>query len=201
MVYAVGLTGGIGCGKSSAAKIFASLGAAVIDTDEIAHQLTSLGQPALKTIAASFGNEYLQSDGNLDRKQIRQLIFSDKTAKTKLENILHPLIKQQVINELNKCTAPYVLVVVPLLLETENYNDLIQRVLVIDCTEDQQVTRTMARSHLSLQEVQAIMATQVLRNKRLALADDVITNTSNLESLRTQILQLHETYLHAKQTE
>ena len=200
MVYAVGLTGGIGCGKSSAAKIFASLGATVIDTDEIAHQLTALGQPALEIIATTFGNEYLHADGTLDRKRMRQLIFSDKAAKSKLENILHPLIKQQVIDELNKCTSPYALVVVPLLLETENYNDLIQRILVVDCTEDQQITRTMARSHLSSQEVQAIMATQILRNNRLALADDVVTNTGNLESLRTQILQLHETYLRAKQT-
>lgn len=201
MVYAVGLTGGIGCGKSSAAKIFASLGAAVIDTDAIAHQLTAIGQPALESITSTFGYEYLQSDGNLDRARMRKLIFSDKAAKNKLENILHPLIKQQVANELGKCSAPYALIVVPLLMETQNYHNLIQRVLVVDCTEDQQITRTMARNHLSSEEVQAIMDTQVPRSKRLAIADDVITNTDNLESIRTQILRLHEIYLRAKQTD
>ncbi|TCV83001.1 dephospho-CoA kinase [Sulfurirhabdus autotrophica] len=197
MVYTVGLTGGIGCGKSSAARLFASLGAAVIDTDEIAHQLTALGQPALASISAAFGNQYFHSDGNLDRARMRQLIFSDQTAKIKLENILHPLIKQQAMNALSECTAPYALIVVPLLLETGNYDELIQRKLLVDCTEEQQISRTMARSKLTVQEVQAIMATQIPRNERLALADDIITNTGEFSSMQTQVLQLHETYLQA----
>ncbi len=197
MVYTVGLTGGIGCGKSCAARLFATLGATVIDTDEIAHQLTALGQPALEFIATAFGNEYFHSDGNLDRARMRQLIFSDQTAKLKLENILHPLIRQKVMKKLGECTTPYALVVVPLLLETGSYHALIQRKLIVDCTEERQIARTMARSKLTAQEVQAIMATQIPRIERLALADDIITNSGDFNSMQPQILQLHESYLQA----
>ena len=195
MTFAVGVTGGIGCGKSSAARIFAELGAAVIDTDEIAHRLTAPGQPALDAIAQTFGNDYIQPDGNLDRSKMRQLIFSSPTAKKRLEDILHPLIKQQVASELKECDAEYALIIVPLLLETGNYYDLIQRILVVDCEEAQQISRTMARSNLSMQEVHAIMSTQVPREKRLELADDILVNDKDIEYLKPRISQLHQKYL------
>jgi len=199
MVFAVGLTGGIGCGKSSVAKIFAALGAAVIDTDEIAHHLTARGMPALEAIAKRFGTEFVLPDGNLDRARMRQLIFSDPKAKKSLEDILHPLIKQQVIHELNKCDASYALIVIPLLLETGNYSNLVARILVVDCEEDQQVARTMARSNLASKEVRAIMASQISRQKRLEVADDVIKNVYDLDSLQRQIEALHFTYMQLSQ--
>lgn len=195
MTYAIGVTGGIGCGKSSVAHLFAALGAAIIDTDEIAHRLTDIGQSTLTTIADVFGSNFIQANGHLDRSKMRRLVFSDPAAKTKLESILHPLIKQQVSAELGNCNADYALLIVPLLLETRNYDDLIQRILVVDCNEEQQIARTMARSNLSLQEVQAIMHSQISRNKRLELADDILVNNLTLENLKPQIMQLHQKYL------
>lgn len=195
MVYAVGVTGGIGCGKSSAARLFAELGASIIDTDEIAHGLTRHGQPALTRIAHTFGNAFIQADGNLDRSKMRHLVFSDAEAKRRLEDILHPLIKQQVTCAMDKCNAGYALLIVPLLMETGHYDDLIQRTLVVDCDEPQQIARTIARSHLSAAEVQAIMATQVSRKIRLARADDVLQNNGTIEHLKPQIVQLHQKYL------
>ena len=201
MTYAVGVTGGIGCGKSSAARLFAGLGAAIIDTDEIAHRLTGPGQPALTAIAQTFGIEFIQPDGNLDRSKMRQLVFSDPGARKRLESILHPLIKQQAAADLAKCDADYALLIVPLLLETGNYDDLVRRILVVDCEEAQQIARTMARSNLSLQEVHAIMACQISREQRLELADDVLLNALDLEKLKPQIAQLHQKYLRLAQAD
>jgi len=195
LAYAVGLTGGIGCGKSSAAHFFAELGAGVIDTDVIAHQLTQAGSPALETIRREFGPEYLLPDGSLDRARMRQLIFSDDAAKARLEAILHPLIKKRVLAETESIDAPYLLIVVPLLLETGNYGDVVCRVLVVDCDEQQQLQRTMARSALSAAEVSAIMSKQLSRQARLRVADDVIQNTGSLEDMRRQVENLHRQYL------
>ena len=195
MAYAVGLTGGIGCGKSSAAHFFAELGAGVIDTDVIAHQLTQAGSPALETIQHAFGPAYLLPDGNLNRPKLRQLVFSDDAAKVRLEAILHPLIKQRVLDEMKSIAAPYLLIVVPLLLETGNYGDVVCRVLVVDCDEQQQRQRTMARSSLSAPEVSAIMSKQIGRQARLREANDVIHNTGDLENLRRQVENLHRQYL------
>jgi len=193
--YAVGLTGGIGCGKSSAAQLFAELGAGVIDTDVIAHQLTQTGSPALKTIRDEFGPDYLLPDGSLDRARMRRLIFSDDAAKARLEAILHPLVKQRVLGEMETSDAPYLLIVVPLLLETGNYGDVVCRVLAVDCDERQQLQRTMARSALSAAEVSAIMSKQLSRQARLKEADDVIHNTGSPEDLRRQVESLHRQYL------
>ena len=174
MPFCVGLTGGIGCGKSSVAQVFAELGAGIIDTDVISHQLVAPGTPALTVIRDAFGDDFLQRDGHLNRAKMRSLIFSDSTAKSKLEAILHPLIKQRVIEEMRLCLAPYAIIVVPLLLESGQYQNLIQRTLVVDCSEHQQIARTMARSGLSADEVASIMANQMDRKIRLGFANDVI---------------------------
>lgn len=189
------MTGGIGCGKSSAARIFAEHGAAVIDTDEIAHRLTAAGQPALDAVIRAFGGEFLQPDGSLDRARLRRLIFADPEAKARLEGILHPLIRQGVEKALAGCRAPYAVVVVPLLLETGGYRHLIQRILVVDCEESQQVWRTMARSALTEEEVEAIMARQMTRGERLRQADDILPNDRDAAELRRRVGWLHREYL------
>jgi dephospho-CoA kinase len=195
LAYVVGLTGGIGCGKSSAAQLFAELDAGVIDTDVIAHQLTAAGSPAMEAIRHAFGSDYLLPDGSLDRAKMRQLIFSDDAAKARLEAILHPLIKQRVLGEMARIDAPYLVIVVPLLLETTNYGDVVRRVLVVDCDEYQQLQRTMARSALSAAEVSAIISKQLNREARLKRADDVIHNMGSMEDLRQQVENLHRQYL------
>lgn len=191
----IGLTGGIGCGKTSAARIFAALGAAVIDTDEIAHRLTEKGSPALASIAGQFGAACLLRDGNLDRAGLRKRIFSDHAAKEKLEAILHPLIKQRVISEMAAIHAPYLLLVVPLFFETGAYRDLVDRVLVVDCDESQQISRTTSRSKLSAAEVRAIMANQIPRAERIKQADDTLSNQGGQEDLEQQVGNLHRRYL------
>lgn len=192
----IGLTGGIGSGKSTAAHIFAKLGAEVIDTDAIAHSLTAPGQPAVAAIAAAFGPQHLAADGSLDRATMRQLVFNEPQAKKQLENILHPLIRHAVKEQLAlPSSAAYRIVVVPLLFETQSYSEIISRILVVDCPETQQVERAMARSRLSEDEVQAIMAAQIPRADRLAGADDVIVNDTSLENLTIQVNELHKKYL------
>ena len=194
MAYCVGLTGGIGCGKSTVAQAFADLGAAVIDTDAISHALTESGAPACQEIIDQFGSSFVLPQGTLDRAKLRTLIFSDNTAKTKLESILHPLIHAQVLSALDHCTAPYALLVVPLLFETRQYLALVQRTLVVDCDENSQVARAMARSHLSEAEVRAIMAHQLARSERLQQAEDVIRNESDFETLQLRVAALHTRY-------
>ncbi len=194
MLYCVGLTGGIGCGKSTVAQAFEALGAAVIDTDAIAHALTQSGAPGYLEIIRQFGSDFVLPQGGLDRAKLRALIFSDATAKTMLESILHPLILAQVQTELKHCDAPYAVIVVPLLFETKSYLPLVQRKLVVDCDESSQIARTMARSHLSEAEVRSIMVAQLPRQERLQQADDIIRNESNLASLRSSVAALHEQY-------
>jgi dephospho-CoA kinase len=193
--FCVGLTGGIGSGKSSAARIFAELGAAVVDTDDIAHQLTGAGGLAVPAIASEFGEDYLAADGALDRAKMRHLVFSDPAARERLERILHPLIRAESHARIAAATHPYVIVVVPLLLETGAYRTLIQRILVVDCEEALQIRRTMERSGLSEAGVRAIMATQVPRATRLAAADDVLNNDTDRAALRRSVETLHAHYL------
>jgi len=195
MPFAIGLTGGIGSGKSAAARLFAERGADVIDTDAIAHQLTAPGAPALAQIAAGFGADILQPDGSLDRAQLRQRIFSDPAAKAQLEAILHPLIRQQAAALVAASRAPYALVVVPLLVESGGYRELIRRVLVVDCREATQMARTMARSGLTEEQTRAIMTHQATRQQRLAQADDVIDNDGDLAKLERQVAAMHQSYL------
>lgn len=194
-MFTIGLTGGIGCGKTTATRIFAALGAAVIDTDEIAHRLTAKGATALAAIVEQFGAACLLQDGNLDRAGLRKRIFSDRAAKKKLEAILHPLIRQQVTSEMAAAQAPYSILVVPLFFETGAYRSLVDRVLVVDCDESQQISRTMDRSRLSVDEVRAIMANQVSREQRIARADDILSNRDGQEDLEQQVKHLHQGYL------
>lgn len=194
MPFVVGLTGGIGSGKSTVAGIFSELGAGVVDTDRISHDLTSPGGAALDAIAHRFGTQYLTSAGGLNRELMRALVFSDPGAKSDLESILHPLIGAESARLVRASDAPYVLLVVPLLFETSGHSRRFQRVLVVDCDEQNQVSRVVRRG-LPPSQVHAIMAAQVSRAQRLAGADDVIRNDADIPGLRAQIAPLHRKYL------
>jgi dephospho-CoA kinase len=200
MPFCVGLTGGIAAGKTSAAKRFEELGAAVVDTDAIAHELTRSGTPAMTQIGRAFGPEFVAPDGGLERARMRQLVFRDPQARTKLEAILHPLIREQARARIAAAQQPYVIVVVPLLLETGAYGDLVQRVLVVDCSEAQQIERAMRRNRLEEAEVRAILAAQLSRAERLQRADDVIDNSGGTEMMRRQVDAMHAKYLALAQS-
>jgi len=195
MRYVVGLTGGIGSGKSAAAGLFAEMGAGIVDTDAIARELTASGGAALRQIRMAFGEDMIARDGSLDRGAMRRLVFGDAAAKARLEAILHPMIRIEADLRCMQSTAPYVVLVVPLLVETGFYRGRLDRVLVVDCDEATQVSRTMARSGLQAEQVRAIMATQASRAQRLEVADDVIDNGGDLAGLRVQVLRLHASYL------
>lgn len=193
--FSVGLTGGIGCGKSTVADLFAALGATIVDTDVIAHALTAPQGAAMPAIVAEFGPDFAQPDGALDRARMRTLVFSDATARARLETILHPRIRAATEAAGQAATGAYVIYVVPLLIESGSWRERVTRVLAIDCSEDTQVARVMQRSHLSADEVRAIMATQVTRARRLTEADDVVDNDAGLDALQKQVQALHERYL------
>jgi len=195
MVYCVGVTGGIGSGKSSAAALFAERGAGIVDTDDIAHEMTRPGGRAMPAIITAFGPGIAAADGSLDRAVMRQRVFAEPAQRKVLEGILHPLIRAEARDRVSSSTAPYVMLVVPLLLETGGYPDLVRRVLVIDCEESQQISRTMQRSALTEEAVRAIMAAQLPRQQRLAGAHDVLLNNGDLSRLRSQIDHLHDRYL------
>ncbi|MGZ8135749.1 MAG: dephospho-CoA kinase [Methylococcaceae bacterium] len=190
----IGLTGGIGCGKSTATDLFAKLGAPVIDADHIAHRLVEKGQPALNLIQQVFGAETLTPDGSLDRKSLRNIIFSDHVQKVKLESILHPLIYDAIRAEAKQINAPYCIICIPLLFET-GMIDTIDRVLVIDCPVEVQIARVSRRDHLDAKSVQSILDNQVSRAFRIANADDLIDNSETDETLAEQIKKLHNLYL------
>ena len=194
-MFTVGLTGGIGSGKSTVADCFAALGVPVIDTDVIARDLAAPGGAALDAIRAVFGEAVMQADGTLDRAALRRRVFADSAARHQLEAILHPRIRQVVGDMLAMLSAPYALIVIPLLVETGGYRDVLNRVLVVDCPEDVQVARVRARSGLTQAEIKAILAAQVGRAERLAVADDIIVNTATLEALRAEVAALHQRYL------
>ncbi len=195
MSFIVGLTGGIGCGKSKVADLFAEQGAGIIDTDVIAHQLTKSGGDAIAAIRSAFGGACITDDGALDRAIMRKLIFSNTAAKLRLEQILHPLILEQVKVQLRQLQAkPYVIIVVPLLAESSAFRQRVQRVLVVDCIEDTQIARVIGRNRMTDAEVRAIIAQQTSRTDRLRLADDVINNDDGLENLAAQVSVLHQRY-------
>lgn len=199
MSLIVGLTGGIGSGKSTVAALFAEHGAGIIDTDALAHRLTQAGGEAIETIRDAFGNDYLTHAGALDRAKMRRLIFSDAAAKQRLEQILHPLIREHAKTELRQLQEkPYIIVVVPLLPESPAFRKLVQRVLVVDCDENTQVARVIGRSRMTEEEVRAIIIRQTPRADRLRLADDVICNDAGLDSLAGQVAALHERYCTAQ---
>ncbi len=196
MTYIIGLTGGIGSGKSTVADLLAAKGAALVDTDVIAHQLTAPHGAAMTAIAEAFGADVVAADGSLDRAAMRRLAFSDPAAKTRLEEILHPLIRQRSDEACQQAkAAPYIVLVVPLLVESANYRRRIDRLLVVDCDEATQIARVMQRSALSAEQVRAIIATQATRAARLAVADDVLRNDGNMAELLPQIERLHQQFL------
>jgi dephospho-CoA kinase len=201
MAPVIALTGGIGSGKSSVANILAALGAAVVDTDEIAHEITAAGEPGSRLISQEFGPEFLDENGALDRNRMRELVFTDASAKQRLEALLHPMIRAEVEARVGNFAArpaaeiPYIVIVVPLLIETGAYRDLACRVLVVDCDEAQQIARVMHRSGLAPAAVKAIMAAQVSRAERLHHADDVVRNDGDLAALQAAVETLHGKYL------
>ncbi len=195
MTLCVGLTGGIGCGKSTVADLFAEHGAAIIDTDVIAHRITLADGEAIPAISAAFGGEFIKVDGTLDRTRMRKLIFSDAAAKQVLESILHPLILKHAKAQLSATKDNgYIILVVPLLAESPAFQQLVQRVLVVDCDEATQISRVTGRNRISKTEVRAIIAQQTPRAKRLLLADDVIINDATLNKLAEEVAVLHERY-------
>jgi len=195
MTFIVGLTGGIGSGKSAAAQVFEELGATVIDTDAIAHTLTGPGGAAIEPIRNAFGGDYITADGALARARMRDLVFADAAKKRLLESILHPLIRARSEALVLAARGAYVILMVPLLIESGAYRARCQRILVVDCPEQTQIARVTARSGISAAQVRAIMATQVARAERLAAADDVIDNSRDLAHLRRQVEMLHPRYV------
>ena len=191
----VGLTGGIGSGKTTVADRLAHLGAAVVDTDEISRNLTGPAGAAMEAVRDAFGARFVTADGALDRAAMRALAFEDPAARARLEAILHPAIRARADAMLAETHAPYALVVVPLLFETRGYIDRVERVLVVDCPEALQVRRVAARSSLAPDEVRRIMAAQWPRWRRLQLADDVVWNGGSQADLEPQCARLHALYL------
>ncbi|HWV15899.1 MAG TPA: dephospho-CoA kinase [Cellvibrio sp.] len=194
----IGLTGGIGSGKSEVSRRFQALGIEVVDADEASRELVKAGSPALTAIAAHFGDRLIKGDGSLDRAQLRTIIFNDPAAKTWLENLLHPLIRTHIIQQLNASNSPYTILASPLLLETSQY-ELVDRVLVVDTTEDLQLARASARDSNKREQISAIMKTQLPRSERCARADDIILNDGDLAGLDRQVAQLHTSYLAVAQ--
>lgn len=193
--FTVGLTGGIGSGKSVVARLFAERGADIVDTDAIARGLTVAQGAAMPALLAAFGDEFADAHGALDRAKMRALVFSRPEAKRRLEGILHPMIRDAVLAESLLGTGPYVIFDIPLLVESGTWKERVGRVLVVDCPETVQVARVIARSALPAAQVQAIMAAQASRQARLACADDVIDNGGDLAALAPQVDRLHATYL------
>lgn len=193
--FSVGLTGGIGSGKTTVSDMFAERGAAVIDTDTIAHALTAPGGIAIPAIHAQFGEAFLTADGAMDRAKVREYVFAQTEAKARLEAILHPLIRIETERAATEAVGAYLLFVVPLLVESGSWKQRVNRVLVVDCPESLQVARVVRRSGLSEAQVYAIMGAQTTRTERLAAADDVIVNDNGADALRSQVDKLHALYL------
>ncbi len=192
--FVVGLTGGIGSGKTKVANLFSRQGIEIIDADEISRTLVKTGSPALEAIIKHFGSSITDAEGNLDRKQLRELVFADKAEKEWLENLLHPLVRQEIQRQVAASSSQYVIIVVPLLLESENYSD-VDRILVIDVPEDVQLERIKKRDGSSETLARSIMDAQMKREERLESADDVISNNSGMDSLEKQVKNLHHQYL------
>ena len=200
LMFIVGLTGGIGTGKSTVSQLFADLGIPIIDTDAIAHQLVSPGQDALVQITAAFGNDMIKTDGSLDRGRLRDLVFNNPEKREALEAILHPLIRQTALAQIDKLDCAYCVLVVPLLVEKGWYT-MVNRVLLVDAPVELQRDRVKQRSGLSDEQLDAIMRQQATREERLAFADDVIVNDKSLQHIESEVKQLHRKYLElSKQT-
>lgn len=191
----IGLTGGIGSGKTTVAQCFEDRGIAVVDTDAIAHQITAAGGQAIGAIAQRFGEQMITADGSLDRQKMRDLVFEDPQQRQGLEAILHPMIRAISDRQLDLAHSPYVLLAIPLLIESREPRERVHRILVVDCPESQQIERVMKRSGLSEARIRSIMAAQASREQRLAAADMVITNEGSLEAVEAQVEALHQRFL------
>jgi dephospho-CoA kinase len=192
--FSIGLTGGIGSGKTTVAHLLEARGAAIVDTDQIAHQLTAPGGVAIPDIHAQFGEAFLTPEGAMDRAKMREYVFSEPLAKVRLESILHPLIQIETERAASEVDGLYLVFVVPLLVESGKWKQRVSRVLVVDCTEEIQIARVMCRNGLSEPQVRAIMAAQVPREVRVAAGDDVINNDGDPSLLEPQVERLHALY-------
>ncbi|MBD9358261.1 dephospho-CoA kinase [Methylomonas albis] len=190
----IGLTGGIGSGKSTVCRLFAEFGVPIVDADLIARQLVEPGKPALSMIAASFGLQMLNRDGSLNRAKLRDAVFADVDSKRELDGIMHPLVYAQIAADVSALTAEYCVIAVPLLLESKNAYAM-DRVLLVDCPVDAQIARVIARDKLTRQQVQAIIDSQMSRQERLSKADDVVENIASPEQLAEQVKRLHNSYI------
>ena len=190
----IGLTGGIASGKSLIADLFAELGIAIIDTDVIARELVQPGQAALDDIRNTFGDAVFADDGTLDRRAMRQQIFADDDARSRLEAILHPRIQAETLRQADMARGDYLLIVVPLLTESA-LKDEVDRILLVDCDEATQIERLLARDAESEDQARRVLASQASREQRLAIADDIIHNDSSIDAAVSQVSALHDTYL------
>ena len=197
----IGLTGGIGSGKTTVSDLLAQLGAGIIDTDLIAHQITASNGVAMAAIEKHFGADYLDANGALDRAKMRSLVFAKPEARKTLEAITHPLIRQETLNQARQLLAkgvPYLVFVVPLLIESGAWQGLIDYLVVVDCPEEVQITRVMQRSNLPRSEVERILQAQASRQDRLACADTILENQGSFEKLNADVIQLHQKILQIK---
>ena len=201
-MFVVALTGGIGSGKSEAAKIFAELGVPVVDVDVISHQITDTNQPLVKEIEAGFGSQYITPEGALDRAAMRKLVFNDDDARAKLNAILHPAIYEEALKQLHanqihiNNSVPYQILTIPLLFENPLYLQHINHILLIDCDEATQIARVKRRSQLLKSEILQIIKAQTPREKLLTMADDIIKNDKNVTNLRKKVEQIHQKYIN-----
>ena len=193
-MFRVGLTGGIGSGKSAVTDLFAKLDVAVIDMDVLAREVVRPGQAALAEIKTVFGQDICNAQDELDRKRLRQIIFADAQKRKQLEAITHPRIRQRVEEIIAGLAAPYCIIVIPLLFESDRRDNL-DRILVVDCDPEEQIRRTMQRDRIDADYVKRIIASQVDRQERLKGADDIISNNGNIDELAAQVKQLHHKYL------
>ncbi|MCW5296776.1 dephospho-CoA kinase [Herbaspirillum lusitanum] len=198
--FSIGLTGGIGSGKTTVADLFGERGAALIDTDAIAHQLTAPGGAAIDAIRTTFGDHFIGADGAMDRTRMRAHVFADAGARKRLEAVLHPLIRSETARAAQEARGDYLIFVVPLLVESGQWRTRTSRILVVDCSEDIQIARVMQRNGMTRAQVEAIMAAQATRAERLAAADDVIENNGDTAALLPQIERLHARYLAMAKT-
>ncbi len=191
----VGLTGGIGAGKSTAAAFFRDRGVPVVDADQVARDVVAPGTPGLAAVAAAFGPHVLQPDGALDRRRLREVVFADPTQRRRLEAILHPVIRDEIRTRLAQIRAPYCILDVPLLIESASLRALVHRVLVVDVPVEVQVARLMQRDHMTAEQCQAMLAAQASRAQRLEGADDVVDNATDITALQRQLESVHARYL------
>lgn len=194
-ILRIGLTGGIGSGKSTVANLFAKLGAPVIDADLISHKLTQIGTPCFKKIVAYFGSEILNPKGDLNRAKLKKIIFDSPEKKTWLENLLHPLIRDEMAKQVLELKFPYCIVMIPLLAEAQQH-PMVDRILVVDLPREAQLQRVLARDKMTIEQANKIINAQASREARLALADDVIMNEGSPDELQAQVKALHEKYTH-----